>query len=111
MLTFSDNLNTANLTDLSNMFCGSNMLKTINFGPNFNTSNVKNMSDMFSSCRMLESLDLSTFDTSQVEDMSSMFLNSTKLKKIMVTKNRWVTTQADIRNMFERCGVSEVTYV
>ena len=45
------NLNTKNVTDMSNMFSGCSLLKKLNI-PNFNTNNVINMNYMFSKCSM-----------------------------------------------------------
>lgn len=49
---------------------------------NLNTENVTDMSDMFKSCEALTSLDLSTFNTTNVTNMSDMFLGCTALTTI-----------------------------
>ena len=66
------NFNTSNVTNMNWMFCNCNSLKSLDLS-SFNTSNVTNMSNMFCFCRSLTSLDLSNFNTSKVTDMSSMF--------------------------------------
>ena len=81
---------TSSVTNMNQMFSWAGSLKTINLS-SFNTSNVTNMSSMFSNCGVTE-LDLSTFDTSNVTSMGSMFWSSHSLKKIYVTKGKFVTT-------------------
>ena len=59
--------------DMSYMFQGCSSLKDINLS-NFNTSNVTNMSWMFNGCELLSSLpDISKWNTSNVTEMSRMF--------------------------------------
>ncbi|SFE56549.1 surface protein, partial [Enterococcus casseliflavus] len=67
------NLNTSNVTNMSNMFLGS--WETSLDLSNFDTRNVTDMSNMFNASRA-EKLDLSNFDTSNVTNMSSMFMGS-----------------------------------
>jgi surface protein len=69
-IDFGDNFNTANVTDMSDMFdhC---RLTSLDLS-NFNTANVMDMSGMFGGSS-LTSLDLSNFNTSNVTDMSGMF--------------------------------------
>ena len=62
----------SNFTSMSNLFYYCSSLTSITFGDNFNTSNVTDMSGMFGACGV-SSLDLSNFDTSKVTDMSRMF--------------------------------------
>lgn len=66
------NLDTSEVTDMSNMFYECRDITNINVG-GLNTTNVENMSNMFYLCRSLTSLDLSNFDTSKVTNMSGMF--------------------------------------
>ena len=66
------NVNTKNVTDMSDMFIGCNGLTSLDLS-SFDTKNVTNMRYMFSSCSSLVSLDLSGFDTRNVTDMSGMF--------------------------------------
>lgn len=55
---------------------------------NLNTENVTDMTDMFSGCRSLTSLDLSTFDISNVTSMDYMFNGCNSLKTIYCN-NDW----------------------
>ena len=66
------NLNTANDTDMRNMFTNCSSLVSLDLC-HFNTSQVTSMSYMFYGCSSLTSLDLGNFDTSKVTNMSSMF--------------------------------------
>lgn len=67
-----ENLNTANVTDMSHMFSGCEKLEALDLS-NFNTANVTDMSYMFNRCGSLLSLDLSHFDTRKVTTMKAMF--------------------------------------
>lgn len=42
--------------------------------------------------------------------MSYMFTDASNLTKIYVSQSKWITSQADITDMFYNCGTSEVTY-
>ena len=75
--------NTANVTDMSYMFC-SKTIEAQNVKPSamslaevdvsgLDTSSVTNMSYMFYMCWQLSELDVSGFNTANVTDMSSMF--------------------------------------
>jgi len=75
------NFNTANVTDMSYMFCSATVdveppsamsLATLDVS-GLDTSNVTNMSHMFYMCWQLSELDVSGFRTSNVTDMSCMF--------------------------------------
>ena len=77
------NFNTANVTDMSYMFC-SKTIESSGIKPTamslasvdvsgLNTSSVTNMSYMFYMCWQLSELDVSGFNTAKVTDMSSMF--------------------------------------
>lgn len=69
------NLDTSEVTNMLNMFCGCIHLTELNLN-NFNTSKVTSefgMGGMFSGCENLIELDLSSFDTSEVTNMSGMF--------------------------------------
>ena len=67
------NLDTSNITDMSEMFSGGTNLKTIGDLSNWNTSNVTDMSDMFLQASMTDIGDLGQWDTSKVTDMAEMF--------------------------------------
>ena len=68
-----ENLNTEEVTDMSNMFEYCKSLKALDFS-NFNTAKVTDMDRMFNSCSALTSLDVSKFNTANVTDMSDMFI-------------------------------------
>ena len=103
---------TSNVTSMFSMFYECTAITSINGLENLNTSNVTSMSYMFGTCKALTSLNLTSFDTSKVTGMYQMFVNCTKLTKIQVSKTKWVIkTGCDTTNMFDSCGVSEVTYV
>ncbi len=97
--------NTSNVTDMSCMFiyCG---VKTLDLSK-WNTENVTNMSEMFRKCNNLTSLDLTNFNTLKVTNMSMMFQESGKLTSVLVGA-KWQTAEKT-DNMFNGCGVSEVT--
>ena len=63
---------TANVTNMSNMFYACSNLITLNL-EGMNTSNVTKMTSMFQGCNSLTNLDVSSFDTSKVTDMAGMF--------------------------------------
>ena len=63
-----ENLNTANVTDMSCMFLGCLRIYSLDV-THFNTANVKDMNSMFFSCNGLSSLDVTNFNTANVTDM------------------------------------------
>ena len=93
-----ENLNTENVTNMSDMFCDCRSLKTLNVS-NFDTQSVTNMDGMFSYCKALTTLDVSKFDTKNVTDMSGMFSDCYALTTLDVSKfdTKNVT---DMRGMF-----------
>ncbi|MBR5391327.1 MAG: BspA family leucine-rich repeat surface protein [Prevotella sp.] len=95
------NLNTSEVTNMSNMFyhCKLTSLEL----SHFNTANVTDMSMMFFYCNDLTTLDLSSFNTSKVSDMSKMFSLCHDLRTIYVG-SAWSTdavTNSDL--MFDYC--------
>ena len=103
------NFDTSNVTNMSSMFQWCTGLTSLDLS-GFNTSNVTNMGAMFLSCTSLTSVDLSSFDTKNVTKMDQMFDNCPKLTTIYATEGKWITSQANTRNMFDGCGTSFVTY-
>ena len=65
-ISFKPNFNTRKVTNMSSLFNGCFLLKTIDLSI-FDTSNVINMDYMFGNCYSLKSLNLSNFDTSNVK--------------------------------------------
>ena len=63
-----ENLNTANVTDMSCLFRECKSLTSLNLS-NFNTSKVIKMNQMFWGCSSLTSLDVSGFNTENTTDM------------------------------------------
>lgn len=98
---YVDNFNTSNVTDMSYMFAGCTSLTAPNVN-NFNTSNVTDMSNMFSGCTSLKTLNVNNFNTSNVTDMSYMFDACTILSKLDLSNfnTAYVT---NMECMFSRC--------
>ena len=80
-----ENLNTVNVTSMSNMFSGCSALTSLDLSK-FNTQNVTDMRSMFSDCSSLTSLDLSNFDTQSVKKMDYMFSGCSKLTLLNLSK-------------------------
>ena len=80
-----ENLNTVNVTSMSNMFSGCSALTSLDLSK-FNTQNVTDMRFMFSDCSSLTSLDLSNFDTQSVKKMDYMFSGCSKLTLLNLSK-------------------------
>ena len=104
------NFNTANVIKMNRMFGRCKAASRIIFGEKFITSSVETMNSMFWQCTLLENLDLTGFDTNKCNDMRLMFKECTNLKSIAVTDGMWATDQANITNMFQYCGINNVTY-
>ena len=79
-----ENLNTENVTNMGDMFCGCQKLSSLDL-TNFNTGNVTNMSGMFGYCYGLTSLDLTSFNTANVTDMGQMFVACNGLASLDLT--------------------------
>ena len=84
-----ENLNTQNVTDMSEMFVCCYALTSLDVS-NFNTQNVEDMTDMFLGCEGLSLLDLSNFNTANVMGMSSMFSGCSTLQTIFAS-DKFVT--------------------
>ena len=94
--------NTGNVTSMADMFSSCPRLAEIDV-THFNTANVKNMSDMFASCSGLISLDVTNFNTANVTNMRYMFKGCFKLKEIYVS-DKFVTDDViDSKDMFLGC--------
>ncbi len=100
--------NTSSVTNMGSMFTNCSKLSTVNVN-NFNTSNVTTMATMFRNCKSLTKLDLSSFNTSNVTDMGSMFYGNSSLTGILVSSKWEIANEAT--DIFENCGVSEVTVI
>ncbi len=69
-------------SNLSDLFSDFITLDSITGLDNLNTENVTNMSNMFEGCYFLTSLDLSSFNTENVTDMRSMFEGCSSLTSL-----------------------------
>ena len=100
-ITFENNFNTSNVTDMSYMFYHCYQLTSLDVS-NWDTSSVINMSHMFDSCE-LTGLDVSKWNTSNVIDMSYMFQGCDSLTSLDVSK--WNTSNViDMSYMFRGCA-------
>lgn len=95
------NLDTSEVTDMSEMFYACTSLENINM-TTFSTSNVKYMSDMFHACYSLTELDLSSFNTSKVTDMSNMFVDCHELSYLNAETFSF-SNDPDVSDMFWNC--------
>ena len=80
-----ENLNTAKVTSMSDMFYGCSSLTSLDVS-NFNTEKVTSMSEMFCFCSSLTSLDVSNFNTENVTSIGSMFCACSSLTSLDVSK-------------------------
>ncbi len=97
-----NNVDTSNVTNMSNMFYGCNNLESIDLS-NFDTSKVTTMKAMFENCEKLTSLDISKLDTSSVTDMSNLFAGCTNLTEINISGID-TTKVRDTSSMFAGCS-------
>ena len=95
-------LNTENVTNMCNMFCGCEALTMLDVSK-FDTKNVTDMSCMFWGCHALTTLDISNFDTQNVTEMGGMFDGCSALTTIYAS-DKFVTTACKYDyNMFKGC--------
>ena len=97
-----ENLNTQNVTDMSEMFTCCYALTSLDVS-NFNTEKVTNMTDMFLGCSALTSLDVSNFNTERVESMSSMFSGCSTLQTIFASDKFFTDQVSGGDDMFISC--------
>ena len=79
-----ENLNTANVTDMSYMFKNCSNLAKLDVA-HFYTAKVTTMNSMFTRCSNLAELDLTHFNTANVTNMYEMFNGCSNLVKLDVT--------------------------
>ena len=91
-----ENLNTANVTNMSYMFKGCSNLAVLDV-THFNTAKVTIMSHMFKGCSNLAVLDVTHFNTAKVTIMSYMFKGCSNLAELDVTH----FNTANVTNMYE----------
>ena len=107
-----DNLNTANVTDMTEMFKGCESLTTIytadqsqvNIIP-FNTAKVEKMESMFEYCSALQTIDIAAFDITKLKNTKAMFAGCSSLTTIYCDQD-WSesTTLGSSSNMFHACS-------
>ena len=97
-----ENLNTSQVTTMSEMFYGCSQLGDLDL-TSFNTSSVTGMSDMFRNCSALTLLDLTTWNTKKVLNMSNMFRECPMLETIYVGSNWSTQAVTNSSNMFTNC--------
>ena len=85
-----ENLNTANVTDMSYMFKNCSNLAELDV-THFNTAKVTTMNGMFSGCSNLTELDLTHFNTENVTNMWLMFSYCESLTTIYVSDDFVIT--------------------
>lgn len=105
LVSFSniDNLDTSNVTNMSDMFNNCKKLERIDLSE-FNTAKVTNMRGMFKDCLRLKALSLTSFDTSKVTDMEEMFKRCTDLTTINISTSFNTSNVTSMANMFEYCS-------
>lgn len=94
-LVYCPNVDTSNVTNMSNMFNDCTSLQSI---PLLNTSNVTKMWNMFNDCELLKTIPL--IDTSNVTNMDDMFYRCDNLQTIPLLNTSNVT---DMAGMFSFC--------
>ena len=100
-ISFSKDIDTSNVTDMSEMFDTCRNLTDLDIS-GFDTSSVTDMHFMFYDCRSLKSVDVSGFDTSKVTSMNCMFFYCENLTNLDVSG--FDTSQVtDMFNMFFDC--------
>lgn len=101
-IDFGENFNTANVTNMSQMFRGCTSLESLDL-KNFNTANVTGMNNMFYGCSSLASLDISSFNTENVTEMPQMFRGCANLESLDLS-NFITDNVTNISSMFNGCS-------
>ena len=96
-----ENLNTANVTDMSWMFSDC-QLSSLDLS-NFNTEKVREMYNMFSFCQKLSSLNLTNFNTEKVTNMDYMFNGCSDLTTIYASDKFIIAEFNNGYKMFYGC--------
>ena len=104
-----DNLNTANVVDMYNMFANCSSLTTLDLHT-FNTAKVTNMAMMFYHCSGLTSLRVGSWKTANVTNMNQMFDGCSALT--LLNLSSWNTAEVtSMTSMFEGCSALVTIYV
>jgi surface protein len=104
-LTFGDRFSTVSVTDMSQMFYGTEMLRSLDLH-NFRTTSAKNMSAMFAYCGSKAGsikLDLRSFETPNVEYMNNMFYGCTSLEELNLSTFNTQNVNS-LKDMFSYCN-------
>ena len=91
-------------TTLNQFFAGFSGLETITGLEYLNTANVTDMSLLFCRCEKLTSLDVSKFNTAKVTTMSRMFDDCSNLKAIYASGKFTTAAVTNSQDMFSGCG-------
>ena len=101
-ITFGDNFDTSNVTNMQSMFNNCSGLTTLDVSE-WDTGNVTTMIQMFTGCSSLTTLDISNWNTSKVTNMSFMFTRCSNLTTLDVSK--WDTNNVtNMWSMFYYCS-------
>ena len=107
LLSFSDisKWDTKNVTDMSLMFCGCDLLSELPDISKWDTKNVRNINGMFFGCSSLLSLpDISKWNTSNVTDMGCVFCICKSLSSLPDI-SKWDTKKVtNMNGMFYGCS-------
>ena len=101
-ITGLENLNTANVTNMTGMFRNCSSLTNLDLS-SFNTQNVTYMTEMFTGCSGLTSLDVSHFNTQNVTNMVGMFSDCSSLTSLDVS-HFYTQNLIGVRSMFFGCS-------
>ena len=104
-----ENLNTANVTNMREMFNGCSNLVKLDV-TNFNTAKVTTMLGMFYDCSNLTELDVTHFNTAKVTTMLGMFGGCSNLAELDVTHFNTANV-TNMFNMFYACKSLTTIYV
>ena len=97
-----ENLNTAIVTNMSQMFAACSALTSLDLR-SFDTQNVTDMSSMFDNCSSLQTLNVNSFDIGNVTNMAGMFNCCSELTTIYCSNN-WSNSEATSSYMFNACN-------
>lgn len=104
-----DNLNTANVQDMENMFAACSSLTSLDLS-SWNTANVTTVFSMFDGCSKLTTVDLSGWNTEKVATISSLFNGCSELTTVDLSS--WNTAKVwSTSYMFYNCSKLENIYV
>ncbi len=104
-----DNLNTANVQDMENMFAACSSLTSLDLS-SWNTANVTTVFSMFDGCSKLTTVDLSGWNTEKVATISGLFNGCSELTTVDLSS--WNTAKVwNTSYMFYNCSKLENIYV